>query len=84
MPQLLPLKRFVVEITGEAHPDDPQGVQRAIKAWHNRLQTGSIPRSVVEKIGRSLFVDLAAWETWLDERRSKGSEVRRGRPRAQS
>jgi hypothetical protein len=82
MPQLLPLKRFVVEITGEAHPDDPQGLQRAVKSWHNRLQTGSIPRSVIEKIGRSLFVDLAAWEEWRLSRRRPTQSTPRGKRRS--
>lgn len=81
MNKLMPLRRFVVEITSEARPDDPDGIRKAIKSWHNRLQIGSIPRSIIEKIGRGLFVDLNAWQTWLNSRRANETVVRRGRPR---
>jgi hypothetical protein len=82
MNKLMPLRRFVVEITSEASPDDPDGIRKAIKSWHNRLQIGSIPRSVIEKIGRGLFVNLEAWENWLASRRSSAQGPRKGRPRS--
>ena len=79
--QLMPLRRAVVEITGEAIAGDETGIRRAIKSWHNRLATGSIPRSVVTKLGRGLFIDLEAWDQWWEERAQKSASFQRGRPR---
>ena len=62
---LMPLRRVVVEITNEAVPNDLQSSRKALKSWHNRLCNGSIPRSVVTKLGRELFLDIEAWEKWL-------------------
>jgi hypothetical protein len=78
----MPLKRVVVEITNEAHPDDDVQIKRAIKAWHNRLATGSIPRYVVTKLGRELFLDLEAWDQWWDERTQSTPARPVGRPRS--
>jgi hypothetical protein len=79
---IIPLRRFITEVTNEAPPDDEEAIRKALKSWHNRLYNGSIPRSVIAKIGRSLYVIVPEWEAWQDGRRSEGSEVRRGRPRA--
>lgn len=77
----MPLKRAVVEITNEAVANDETGIRRAVKSWHNRLATGSIPRFVVAKLGRELFLDLEAWDKWWDERASTKQNRKIGRPR---
>jgi len=82
MTKLMPLKRVVVELTQEAAPDDPRAIRRAIKSWHNRLSIGSIPRTVVTKLGRGLYLDLDEWEGWLKGRTKEGSP-RPGRPRSE-
>ncbi|MGO9569859.1 MAG: hypothetical protein ACLP5H_20200 [Desulfomonilaceae bacterium] len=79
---LMPLTRAVVEITHEARPGDFQGIRKAVKSWHNRLSAGSIPRAIVTKLGRSLFLDLDAWEAWFEERAKEGCRPRPGRPRS--
>ena len=81
MKQLMPLRRVVVEITNEAVPNDLQSNRKAIKSWHNRLSNGSIPRSVVTKLGRELFLDVEAWETWLLGRNHFQEKRGPGRPR---
>jgi hypothetical protein len=81
MRQIIPLRRAVVLITNEASADDNVAIRKAIKSWHNRLSTGSIPRSVVTKLGRELFLDLAAWEEWLAGRVERTHSMRPGRPR---
>ncbi len=80
MTRLMPLKRVVVEVTHEAPPDDTKAIRKSVKSWHNRLSAGSIPRSVITKLGRELFLDLGRWEEWLA---GHGKEERRrpGRPR---
>ncbi len=79
MTRLMPLKRVVVEVTHEAPPGDLQEIRKAIKSWHNRLSAGSIPRSIVAKLGRELFLDLDAWERWFEDRSKEHPRV--GRPR---
>jgi hypothetical protein len=81
MKHLMPLRRVVVEITNEAVPNDLQSNRKALKSWHNRLSNGSIPRSIVTKLGRELFLDIEAWETWLLERDHVEQRHRPGRPR---
>lgn len=81
MRQLMPLRKVVVELTHEAAPEDDQAIRRAVKSWHNRLASGSIPRMVVTKLGRELFLDLAAWESWLSEKKSTQYLKGPGRPR---
>ncbi len=81
MKEIMPLKRAVVEITHEALPGDRQGIKTAMKSWHNRLSVGSIPREVITKLGRELFLDLEAWEQWLEERSQGAASHRLGRPR---
>jgi len=81
MKQLMPLKRVVVEITHQAFSGDQPGIRKAIKSWHNSLAGGTIPRDVVIKLGRELFLDLEAWETWLSERYSENGVCKIGRPR---
>jgi len=78
----MPLTRVVIEITHEARPDDPEAIKKAIKSWHNRLSIGSIPREVITKLGRGLFLDLDAWEEWLDGRSQRDKSKRLGRPRS--
>ena len=81
MKNLMPLRRAVVDITHEAATGDDVGVRRAIKSWHNRLATGSIPRYVVTKLGRELFLDLEAWDQWWEERSQASVSPKLGRPR---
>jgi hypothetical protein len=83
MVQLMPLRRVVVEITHEAPPEDAARVRQAIKSWHNRLSNGSIPRSVITKLGRELYLNLDAWEKWLEERSHGTVSQPQGRPRSQ-
>jgi hypothetical protein len=81
MTKLVPLRKAVVQITNEATLNDDVSVRKAIKAWHNRLATGSIPRKVVKKLGRELFLDLDAWEELWEERSMKTPSQSVGRPR---
>jgi hypothetical protein len=81
MKRLYPLRRAVVFITNEASPDDQKGIKKAIKSWHNKLAIGSIPREVITKLGRELYLDLDQWEAWLESRTEEGSR-RPGRPRS--
>jgi hypothetical protein len=82
MKKFMPLRRAVVEITQEAEPGNMQGIRRAIKSWHNRLAAGSIPRAVITKLGRELFLDLDAWENWLENGAKEDCLPRPGRPRS--
>ena len=82
MQKLMPLKRAVVVLTHEAEPGDEQGIRKAVKAWHNRLAGGSIPRSLVMRLGKELYLVLDAWEEWLNERLESVPKTGRGRPRA--
>ena len=81
MKHLMPLKRAVCENTHEASPGDLQGIKKAVKSWHNKLSIGSIPREVITKLGRELYLDLEQWEAWLEGRKGEGSR-RSGRPRS--
>jgi hypothetical protein len=82
MLRIIPLRRAVVLITNEASADDPQGIKKAIKSWHNRLSIGSIPRKVITKLGRELYLDLDAWNAWLEGRSKEVCTRRPGRPRS--
>jgi hypothetical protein len=79
-PEIMPLKRAVVEITHEADFDDDQAIRKAVRAWHNRLAQGTVPRSIIRKVGRGLFLDISAFREWLDEQ-AQDRRPRRGRPR---
>ena len=81
MRKFMPLKKAVVLITHEASPEDNDGIRKAVRSWHNRLAGGSIPRKVITKLGRELFLDLDAWERWLSERGKKSNGIKVGRPR---
>lgn len=81
MTTLMPLRRAVVEITGEAAANDDTAIRKAVKAWHNRLSNGSIPRTMIVKLGRKLFLDLHAWEDWCNERFVNTRSKPLGRPR---
>lgn len=65
--RLMPLRRAVCSVTGEAAEGDDQGIRKAVRRWHNRLSNGSVPRSIFRKIGKELFLDLQAFETWLSK-----------------
>lgn len=82
MRQLMPLRRAVVEVTHEARSGDDPGIRRAVKSWHNRLSNGSIPRYLVTRLGRQLFLDLSAWEDWLAKRVGPPAQSSPGRPRS--
>ena len=82
MKQLMPLKRVVVEITHQAIAGDEQGIRKAIRSWHNSLAGGTIPRKVIAKLGRELFLDLAAWEHWLKSKSQNADASGPGRPRS--
>lgn len=81
MKKMMPLRRVVTDITCEAVNGDDAGVRRAIKSWHNRLSNGSIPRSIMLKLGRELFLDLDAWEAWWNEKDAQKDKKCLGRPR---
>lgn len=81
MKRLMPLKRFVVDITMEAKEENEQSIRKVVRSWHNRLANGTIPRTVVTKLGRELFVDLEAWSKWLEERQRGSPRKSPGRPR---
>jgi hypothetical protein len=78
---LVPLRRMVTGITGEAAEDDQQQIQKAIRRWHNRLANGSVPRSLFVKIGRELFLKIDAWNRWIASKQQTVSDRARGRPR---
>jgi hypothetical protein len=82
MRTLMPLRKVVTEVTNEADPDDQSGIRRAIRAWHNRLANGSVPRQLVAKIGRQLFLDLDAFNDWIEGQNKQEAPPRRGRPRS--
>lgn len=82
MKTIMPLRRAVVEITNEADPGDSKGIRKAVKSWHNRLSAGSIPRKLVTKLGRELFLDLDVWEEWSEGKQKNSDEKARGRPRS--
>ena len=81
MKQLMPIKRFVVEITNQAISNDQQQISKAVRAFHNKLYNGSIPRDLIIKIGRDLFIDLGAWGNWLEKKKQKTDAPSPGRPR---
>ena len=81
MRKMMPLRRVVTEITCESEKGDDVGIRRAIKSWHNRLANGSIPRNIIIKLGRELFLDLDAWESWWAERSAQKDRKSPGRPR---
>lgn len=66
LPPLMPLRRFVVAVSGEADSGDEQAIKKAIRRYHNRLANGSIPRSIFRKIGRELFVDIRGFHYWIN------------------
>lgn len=81
MTELMPLRRAVIEITHEASPNNLEENRRAIRGWHNRLQNGTIPRELVFKLGRELFLDLKAWEAWISKKGDPQTHKNVGRPR---
>ncbi len=81
MKQFMPLKRVIGEITNEARADNPEAIKRAVKSWYNRLYNGSIPRDVVVRIGRGLYVDVEKFEEWTTEQSQQNFTPGPGRPR---
>ncbi len=63
--QIKPLDRFVSEDMGEADPKNPTEVREAIRRFHNKLANGSIPRTVIRKIGKHLYVHMGDWKSWI-------------------
>ena len=63
----MPLKRAVCFVTGEADVNDQRGIQKAVRAWHNRLSNGTVPREIFVKIGKCLFMDVERFEKWISE-----------------
>lgn len=63
--KLMPLNKFVVVVTNEAMVNDKESNKKASKSWHNRLNNGTVPRYLFKKIGKQLFVDLAAFNKWV-------------------
>ncbi len=63
-PTLMPLRRFVVEITGDASESNQQKIQQAVRKYHNRLANGTVPRSIFRKIGKELYVHLEDFKRW--------------------
>ncbi len=63
-PTLMPLRRFVVEITGDASENNQQEIQQAVRKYHNRLANGTIPRSIFRKIGKELYAHLENFHRW--------------------
>jgi hypothetical protein len=82
MTRIMPLRRVVVEITHEAPPEDAARIRRCVRSWHNRLSNGTVPRSVITKLGRELYLNLDAWEKWLEEQADQSVKCGPGRPRA--
>jgi len=77
----MPLRRVVTELTNEAEKGNPESVRKAIKSWHNKLAGGSIPRSIVTKLGKELFLDVEKWDEWLEQRQRESKGKNPGRPR---
>jgi hypothetical protein len=83
MIQLMPLKKVVVDITHQADPKDPESIRRAIRKWHNSLASGTLPRCLVKKLGRELYLRLDIWEQWVSDNQRETEKVKgRGRPRS--
>jgi hypothetical protein len=64
-PILMPLRRFVVDVTGDASENSQQEIQQAIRRYHNRLANGSVPRSIFRKMGKELYVHLEEFKHWM-------------------
>lgn len=84
------MRKFVVDILHEAPANDDVEIRKAIRRIHCRLQSGTLPRAIFTKFGRSLFLNLDRWEEYLasdtcDAEKSVGNPrnvvSRRGRPR---
>ena len=82
MTEIMPLRKAVVQITHEATPEDSEAIHKALKAWHNRIFNGSIPKTLVIRLGRQLYLDLDAWEDWLMKSKKKVDSRAPGRPRS--
>jgi hypothetical protein len=66
-PMFLPLRRFVIKVTGDADEGNYEEIQKAIRRYHNRLANGTIPRSIFKKIGKELYVDLVGFKLWVNK-----------------
>ena len=82
MTKVMPLRLFVTDKgSNEADPEDQEKIRKAIRSWHNRLHNGSIPRDLVTRLGRELYVNLAVWEKWVTEKDQMHHNSGPGRPR---
>ena len=83
MQKIMPLRRAVVKITHQADEDDTKSIRKAVRTWHNALANGTIPRSLVKKFGRELYLRLDNWEAWISEDDQNHERKRDpGRPRS--
>lgn len=83
MQKIMPLSRAVIEVTNQASASDPLSVKKAVRKWHNALANGTIPRSLVKKFGRELYLRLDNWEAWVCEDEHKHNQPKGpGRPRS--
>jgi hypothetical protein len=83
MPEIMPLRRAVVQITHQADEHDQEAIRKAVRKWHNALANGTIPRSLVKKFGRELYLRLDNWEAWVCEDEHKHNQPKGpGRPRS--
>jgi hypothetical protein len=81
--EIMPLKRVVVELTHQATSNEPASIQKAVRTWHNGLASGTIPRFLVKKFGRELYLDLSAWREWMFDKQQISANKRSvGRPRS--
>jgi len=83
MREIMPLRKVVVNLTHQADPNDPKSIKTAVRSWHNGLANGTIPRQLVKKFGRELYLDLSAWQKWMfDKNMPHNNKGRVGRPRS--
>ena len=83
MIELMPLKKVVVNITHQADPKDPESIRRAIRKWHNSLASGTLPRCLVKKFGRELYLRLDIWDQWVSDNKEESKNIKKiGRPRS--
>jgi hypothetical protein len=82
MEGIMPLKKVVVYVTNQADANDQQSIKKAVRSWHNMLANGSLPRSLVIKLGKELYLDLEAWKSWIKSRNQHNNYKGPGRPRS--
>jgi hypothetical protein len=81
--ELMPLTKVVVNITHQADSENPESIRKAVKTWHNGFANGTLPRCLVKKFGRELYLRLDVWEQWVSGTLEESENIRsRGRPRS--